>query len=62
MDVNPALTSNHSGFQLQRQMSQPSPTVNTKEAQMLMQEMWGSQYQSASKLTKEEFIGKLPNM
>ena len=43
---------------VQQHLSQPSPTVNTREAQMLMQEMWGCQYQSGSTLKKEAVKGE----
>ena len=42
-----------------QQLSQPSPTVNTREAQMLIQEMWGSQYLSSSKTLQEEPKGNI---
>ena len=40
-----------------RQLSMPSPTVNTKEAQMLMQQLWGGSCQSGKELSKEPTKG-----
>ena len=47
------------GCSSNQQLSQPSPTVNTREAQMLIQEMWGSQYLSSSKKLQEESKGNI---
>ena len=58
MEINPISTLSQGT--LQRQMSQPSPTINTKEAQMVMQEMWGCP--SATKLSNDVIIGKVHNM
>ena len=40
-----------------RQLSMPSPTVNTKEAQMLMQQLWGVPVQSGREVSKEPTQG-----
>ena len=50
MDALPQLTS--------RQLSMPSPTVNTKEAQMLMQQLWGGPCQSGVEEFKEPVKGR----
>ena len=52
MDCLPPVSLKNSGNKL----SQPSPTVNTREAQMLMQQMWG--YQGGSSRTKETILSK----
>ena len=49
MDALPPMTS--------RQLSMPSPTVNTKEAQMLMQELWGGPCQSVRDTSKNQGKG-----
>ena len=49
MDAVPPLSS--------RQLSMPSPTVNTKEAQMLMQQLWGGPCQSDREAPKEPAKG-----
>ena len=52
MDCLPPVSLKNSGNKL----SQPSPTVNTREAQMLMQQMWG--YQGGTSRTKETILSK----
>ena len=55
IDAHPGLAAGGHGDWL----SQPSPTVNTREAQMLVQEMWGSQCHSEQKTVPDEAKGKL---